>query len=405
MPDTRPASVPAAPPGYSALRLFADCAVLGLTAWGGFMALLAQAQQRFVNRRGWIAEKDFLDLIALVAMLPGPQAVNALAVMGHRLGGWTGFAAALAGIVLPSFVILVVLWAGYTALAGHPALLQAVIVGVLPPLAMILAQTAWNQSKKATPAPRDKALAVAAAVALLALPFWSASILVLAAGGLISRLFWPAPKAAPAPTSPPMAPSRILLCLAPAALALFQLMPALLPQDTVARLALAFGGIATTLFGGALVMVPLLEGLIVDRLGWLDHAGFTAGLAASQLTPGPIVGIATFTGMEIAGLAGALAATIGVYTPTAVIAVGVDGAADRLRGMRGFQHAMIGVRCAVVGLIAGAAATLWWKLPLAAQPLGSAALTLAAALLVLRWRQPPYVSIPAGVLLAALFMG
>lgn len=405
MPDTRQASVPAAPPGYSAARLFADCAVLGLTAWGGFMALLAQAQQRFVQRRGWIAEKDFLDLIALVAMLPGPQAVNALAVMGHRLGGWLGFAAALCGIVLPSFVILVALWAGYALLAGHPTLLRAFVVGVLPPLAMILLQTAWNQSKKATPAPRDKALAAAAAVALLALPFWSASILVLAAGGLASRLFWPAPPPAPAPSSAPMAPSRILLCLAPAALALFQLVPALLPQDTVARLALAFGGIATTLFGGALVMVPLLEGLIVERLGWLDHAGFTAGLAASQLTPGPIVGIATFTGMQIAGLAGALAATIGVYTPTAVIAVGVDGAADRLRSQRGFQHAMIGVRCAVVGLIAGAAATLWWKLPLAAEPLACTLLTAGAALLVLRWRQPPYVSIPAGVAFAAVLLG
>ncbi|MBK1613240.1 chromate transporter [Rubrivivax gelatinosus] len=395
---------PAPPPGYSALRLFTDCVVLGFTAWGGFMALLAQAQERFVRKRGWVVEKDFLDLIALVTMLPGPQAVNALAVMGHRLGGWAGFTAALAGIVLPSFFIILGLWWGYAALAGHPALLRAVIVGVLPPLAMILAQTAWNQSKKAAPARRDKALALVAAAALLLLPFWSAPILVLAAGGLVARLFWPAPPPAAAPTSPPMRPAQVLLCLVPAGFAVFQIVPALLPDAVVARLALAFAGISTTLFGGALVMVPLLEGLIVEHLGWLSHAGFTAGLAASQLTPGPIVGIATFTGMEIAGFAGALAATVGVYTPTAVIAVGASGAADRLKGLRWFQHAMLGVRCAVVGLIAGAAVTLWLKLPLAAQPLSCAALTLAAALLVFRLKQPPYVTIPAGVLLAWLLM-
>ena len=196
-PDVAPDPSLAAAP-YTPLRLFLDCLVLGLTAWGGFMALLAQAQQRFVKQRGWVAEKDFLDLMALVTMLPGPQAVNALSVMGHRLGGWPGFAAALVGIVLPSFLIIIGLWWGYAALAGQPKLLGALMVGVLPPLAMIMASTAWNQSKKAAPRPRDKALAVAAAVALLLLPFWSAPILVLAGGGLIARLFWPAPPASAA---------------------------------------------------------------------------------------------------------------------------------------------------------------------------------------------------------------
>jgi chromate transporter len=402
--DAMPSERPAIATPYTAPRLFLDCLVLGLTAWGGFMALLAQAQQRFVKQRGWVAEKDFLDLMALVTMLPGPQAVNALSVMGHRLGGWLGFAAALVGIVLPSFLIIIGLWWGYAALAGQPRLLGALMVGVLPPLAMIMASTAWNQSKKAAPRPRDKALAAAAAVALLLLPFWSAPILVLASGGLIARLFWPAPSAAPAATSAAMGPGALLLCLLPAGLAVFHIVPALLPQDAVARLLLAFAGIATTLFGGALVMVPLLEGLIVDHLGWLSHAGFTAGLAASQLTPGPIVGIATFTGMEIAGWSGALAATVGVYTPTAIIAVGVSQAADRLRGLRWFQHAMIGVRCAVVGLIAGAAVTLWLKLPLRSEPLACAVLTAAALLLVWRFKQPPYISIPLCMALACALL-
>ncbi|HEY9106788.1 MAG TPA: chromate efflux transporter [Roseateles sp.] len=402
-PDLAP-DLPLTATPYTPQRLFIDCLVLGLTAWGGFMALLAQAQQRFVKQRGWVAEKDFLDLMALVTMLPGPQAVNALSVMGHRLGGWLGFVAALAGIVMPSFFIIIALWWGYASLAGQPRLLQALMVGVLAPLAMIMANTAWNQSKKAAPRPRDKALGVAAAIALLVLPFWSAPILVLASGGLVARLFWPAPAAAPAPTSPAMGLRALLLCLLPAGLAVFQVVPALLPQDAVARLMLAFAGIATTLFGGALVMVPLLEGLIVDHLGWLSHAGFTAGLAASQLTPGPIVGIATFTGMDIAGWQGALAATVGVYTPTAIIAVGVSQAADRLKGLRWFQHAMMGVRCAVVGLIAGAAVTLWFKQPLRTEPITCAVLTAVALLLVWRLKQPPYVSIPISMGLACVLL-
>ena len=109
--------------------------------------------------------------------------------------------------------------------------------------------------------------------------------------------------------------------------------------------------------------------------------------------------------MEIAGWGGALATTVGVYTPTAVIAVGVSHAADRLKGLRWFQHAMVGVRCAVVGLIAGAAVTLWLKLPLRTAPIACAQLTAVALLLVFKFKQPPYVSIPVGMGLAWLLMG
>ena len=385
-------------------RLFADCVVLGFTAWGGYMALLAQAQQRFVKQRGWVAEREFLDLIALVTMLPGPQAVNALAVLGHRLAGWGGFAGALAGIVLPSFFIILALWWGYAALAGHPAMLRALTVGVLPPLAMILGQAAYNQSKKATPGRKEKALALGAAVLLLALPFWSAAILVLALGAAVALLFWPAPRLVEGPAGRSMKPVELALCILPGAFALFQVFPALLPEAAVARLGLAFAGVSTTIFGGALVVVPLLEGLVVGKLGWLDHAGFSAGLAASQLTPGPVLGIATFAGMQVAGLAGALAATIGVYTPTALIAVGAGGMADRLKGSRRFQHAMTGVRCAVVGLIAGAAISLLHKLPYATFPWQMALLVAAAWLLVWRFKQPPYVALPAVCVLAWLLL-
>lgn len=385
-------------------QLFTDCVVLGLTAWGGFMALLAQAQERFVKQRQWLSEKDFLDLIALVTMLPGPQAVNAIAVMGHRLAGWGGFAAALVGIVLPSFIVILALWFGYSLLAPYPQVLKAVTVGVLPPLAVILAQAAFNQAKKAAPGRKERALAVAAAVLLLVIPFWAAPIYVLAFGALVSLVFWPAPKLVPVQPSRGIRPLELALCIAPAGLAVFQIVPALLPQLLTAKVGLAFAGMSTTLFGGGMVMVPLLEGLIVDHLAWLDHAGFSAGLAASQLTPGPILGIATFTGMEVAGIGGALAATIGVYLPTAVISVGVSSVADSLKGSRAFQHAMVGVRCAVVGLIAGAAVSLLMKLPFSNFTWQSMTLIAAAYALVWRLKQPPYIALPIGVLLAWLML-
>lgn len=401
-PSHSPAGDPALPP--TKVRLFTDCLLLGLTAWGGFMALLAQAQERFVKQRRWMAEKDFLDLIALVTMLPGPQAVNAIAVVGHRTAGWGGFAAALAGIVLPGFCVIVALWFGYALLARYPALLNATTLGVLPPLAMILGQAAFNQAKKAAPERRHWILATTCAVLLLALPFWSAPICVLIFGALVSLLCWPAPRLSTSTNQRHMRWPELLLCIAPASLAVFQLVPALLPVTLSAKLGLAFAGLSTTLFGGGLVMVPLLEGLLVDRLGWLNHASFSASLAASQLTPGPILSVATFTGMEVEGVGGALAATVGIYLPTALITVGISSMADRLKSSRAFQHAMAGVRCAVVGLIAGAAVSLLAKLPWHAATWQTGVQVATACLVVWRLKQPPYVSLPVGAAVAWLLL-
>lgn len=384
--------------------LFADCVLLGLTAWGGFMALLAQAQERFVKQRQWLSEKEFLDLIALVTMLPGPQAVNAIATMGHRVLGWGGFAAALAGIVLPGFLIILGLWFGYSSLAAYPRVLRAVTVGVLPPLAVILLQAALNQAKKATPGTKEKVLAAASTVLLLVIPLWAAPIYVLAFGAFVSTVAFPAPKQVETVASRPLKPLEMLLCFAPIGLAAFQLVPTLLPDQLIAQVGLAFSGLSTTLFGGGLVMVPLLEGYIVDHLHWLDHAGFSAGLAASQLTPGPILSIATFTGMQAAGFWGSVAATVGIYLPAALISVGVSGVADRLKGSVKFQHAMIGVRCAVVGLIIGAALSLVIKLPFRSVPWPTIAMMGMAYLTVWSYKQPPYVSLPVGVLLAWLVL-
>jgi chromate transporter len=395
------ASASANPPaGPSAGRLFLDCLLLGFTAWGGFMALLAQAQTRFVQHRRWLSEAEFADLIALVSLLPGPQAVNALALMGHRLLGWAGFTAALVGIVAPGLTIVSALWWGYGWLQAYPQWQQALTWGVLAPLAMILAQAAITQAKKAAPGWKERALAAAAAVGLLAWPFGAAPLLVMAGAALVARLAWPAPALKGAAPGGTLRTRTLLLCLAPAGLAIFQLWPDLLPAARHSQLGLAFAGLSTTLFGGGLVMVPLLESLVVQRLHWLDSAGFSAALAASQLTPGPILSVATFTGLQAGGLLGALAATAGIYLPTALITVGAGGLTAHLQHAQGFQHAMLGVRCAVVGLIAGAALSLLWRLPLQTMPTASALWLVVAAALVLRWKLPPWLSLGVGVVLA-----
>ncbi|MDL2316556.1 chromate efflux transporter [Desulfovibrio sp. OttesenSCG-928-A18] len=384
----------------SLIRIFTDCIILGCTAWGGYMSLLAQAQTRFVTKRKWISDKGFLDMIALVSMLPGPQAVNAIALLGYRLRGWTGFFSALIGTVLPGFLFILFLWKCYYYFSDFQTLTRAVTIGVLPPLAMIIAKAAQMQALGSTRTLKEKILAAVCALSLLLLPYWGTSILVIIASALVAIFFWKKEVSQLEIPHKAMPVSHIVLCIIPVCFIIFNIFPSLLPDLLLAKIGLVFAGISTSLFGGGLVVVPLLQGLLINDFGWLEQSTFNVALAASQLTPGPVLSVATFAGMQLAGIAGAALATIGTYFPTAFITVGASSISEKFLSMPVFQKAMAGIRCAVVGLIAGAAITLLLKLPFGLYPLRVLLLVANAFFLVWFFKLPPYISLPLSCLLA-----
>lgn len=386
----------------TAVRIFLDCLLLALNAWDGGMGLIAQAQLRLSNQRQWISEKEFASIIACVMLLPGPHAINAIAVTGHRLAGWRGFIAALSGIVLPGFFVVIVLWFIYDRLSQYPSILTAMTIGVLPTLAMILYRVGFKQARISTKTGKERTLAGACAIGLLLMPFWPGPLLILVVSTFVALALFPASAVAQSSSPSSMRAGQLTLCLLPLLLAVFQFAPVLLPENLIAKIALIFGSMSLTLFGGGLVMVPMLNGVIVDHLNWLTPSGYSATLTAGQMSPGSVLNIATYTGMQVAGLAGAVAATIGIYLPTALLSVGVSRMSDRLVGSLHFQHAMAGIYCAVVGLLIGAATAMLMQLPFSQSPVKMTVLSIFAYSLVWRLKVRPYFSLPAGILLAWL---
>lgn len=111
-------------------------------------------------------------------------------------------------------------------------------------------------------------------------------------------------------------------------------------------------------FGGGYVLIPLLQHLLVEQYRWLTLREFLDGVAISQLTPGPLAMLATFTGVRVAGFGGGLVATVCIFLPCVVLMLLVGRYYTRLKEIDLIRATLDGVLPAVVGLVASAAWSL-----------------------------------------------
>jgi len=149
----------------------------------------------------------------------------------------------------------------------------------------------------------------------------------------------------------------------------------------VGKLLITFGAMSVLLFGGGFVFIPLIQESVVESYGWVTQQEFVDGIALGQVTPGPILISATFIGYKVAGLAGATAATLGIFTPPALLMVASTHFLQRLKGSAAIAAALRGIRSAVIGMIVAAA----FVVGATAAPQWISALIFAAALTALVW--------------------
>ena len=97
------------------------------------------------------------------------------------------------------------------------------------------------------------------------------------------------------------------------------------------KLLVTFGGMSLLLFGGGYVFIPLIQQIVVDDYGWVSRQEFIDAIALGQVTPGPILISAAFIGYKVSGLLGAAAATVGIFTPPAVVMIVSSHFLDRIR--------------------------------------------------------------------------
>jgi chromate transporter len=340
---------------------------IGSVTFGGFMALISVIADIMVERRKLLKQEDMLDCISLANLLPGPQGVNCVAYVGYRLRGGLGALVSAVGVLLPTCMFVVVLTGLYVAYASKVAVLSHLFAGFTPAVAAVIVSVVYRMAKGVLKGQPEVILAILAALALLAAP---RSIRLYVTFGIVSSfglagyvLFRRSNVCASVrPAHLPWARLLGTLVVLGLLIVAFLAHPPLAPRS-LAQLALTFSGLSLLLFGGGYVFIPMIQDVVVTNYGWLTTQQFLDGVALSQVTPGPILVIATFIAQKVMmeqsgllyGLLGAIVGTVSIFTPPAVLMITASMALDYIKQSPGVQATMRGIRCSVLGLIAVAA--------------------------------------------------
>jgi chromate transporter len=383
----------------STLEVFRAFLRLGLTSFGGPVAHLGYFRGEFVERRKWLDEAHYLDIVALCQFLPGPASSQTGITIGILRAGLPGALAAWIGFSGPSALAMILFGYGVGRvgdIAHVPWLHGLKIVAVA-----VVAQALWGMARNLCPDKERATIAVGAAVLALAAPSAAGQIAAIVAGGLIGLWLLPATAVR---ESAPLAVA-IARPLAIAALALFFALLFGLPTLAAAsgsHLAALIGSFyrsGALVFGGGHVVLPLLQQSVVPP-GWLGNDAFLAGYGAAQAVPGPLFTFAAYLGTVMrpapSGWAGGLICVSAIYLPSFLLLVGVLPFWDALRRRRSVRAALTGINAAVVGLLLAALYRPVWTSAI----FGPAdfALGIAAFLLLTLWRVPPWLVVILGAL-------
>jgi chromate transporter len=359
--------MPSTPPLH---RLFLIFLKIGATAFGGFMALVAVVQKQLVVKSKLLDDEAVVEGITLASLLPGPLAVNVITYLGYRMRGWKGALVSMAAVTLPSFLLLLLLSWVYFKYQELPSV-DRIFGGILPAVTAIIISVSIGMIRKHVKDVFQYVLLAAGGAAVFFIGGFLTTIIAMVAGGLAGFFFYrktenidpEAQKLEKGWLKTEFRKIRTaLLAIAAIAIALLALwllrhsMPDWLFRNI--QLFFTFGGMSVTLFGGGFVMIPVMQEVIVDQFGWLTLTEFADGIALGQVTPGPIMITATFVGYKVAGIPGAIVATIGMFLPPGLLMVVFTRYFLRVKDSPALQRAFRGIRPVVAGMILAAAFTI-----------------------------------------------
>lgn len=378
---------------------------LGATAFGGYMSLVAIVQKQLVEIDKKMKEEDLLDGISLTSVLPGPVAVNTIAYVGYLLRGIPGAIAAFAGIVLPSFFLVIFLSWLYFTYGNIPAV-KNIFSGIAPTITALIVTVAIGMARKTIKVPAQWVICLLAATLLIFIGGFTTTFLIIIGSGIVGYFLFHQQQGKERLSNEAKLLfgnrqwiiSGVVLLLLLCVLLFGGQYPGA-PKNI--QIISTFSGISLTLFGGGYVVIPALHELFVENLGWLTSAEFADGIAIGQITPGPIFITATFIGYKVAGIMGALLATIAMFTPPMVLTVLLSRFVKTLNQSTLVKAAMKAVRAAVIGMIFASAVTIGQTISVS---IVSVAIFLVAFYISFKYTiSPVYLIIGSGVAGFVLF--
>jgi chromate transporter len=363
---------------------------LGLTSFGGPIAHLGYFRREFVERRRWLDENQFAQLLALCQFLPGPASSKLGFSLGLLRAGWPGAAAAFVAFTAPSALLLFAFAALLPYLQG--AVGQSAIHGLKIVALAVVAQAVLGMLRQLCPDAARQTIAALVAAAIMTWPEpWGQLVAVAlgaSAGAALCRDVKPVPGT--------MLELRYGRPVGWTLLNVFAILlaglPLLAPASDLLAVADAFYRAGALVFGGGHVVLPLLEEAVV-KPGWIPTDDFLAGYGAAQAVPGPMFTLAAYLGARLpgadGGLVGATVALLAIFLPGFLLIAGVLPLWRTLAERPLAARAIAGINAAVVGLLGAALYDPVWTS--AARGPVDVAIALVGFTLLAAWRVSPLV--------------
>lgn len=341
---------------------------LGATAFGGPAAHIAMMRAEVVQRRKWLTEQEFLDLLGATNLIPGPNSTEMAIHLGRLRGGMPGLVVGGVSFILPAMLIVMALAWAYVRYGSTPQA-AGLFYGIQPVIIAIVFQALWSLSRAAVKGPLTALTGIAALLLFLlgmdelALLFGAAIFVMLVKNLGRSR-------------------SDMLR-------GFFPLLPGAAASGMAAvsfsypLLFFTFLKIGSVLYGSGYVLLAFLRSDFVERLGWITEAQLLESVAVGQFTPGPLFTTATFIGYLVGGVPGSILATVGIFLPGFIFVMLTAPIIPKLRRSPWAGALLDGVNVASLGLMAGVTVQLAQH---ALSDWLTVAIALASALLLVLWR-------------------
>lgn len=323
---------------------------LGLIAFGGPAAHIAMMQDEVVNKRKWMSRQHFLDLVGATNLIPGPNSTQMVMHCGlHRAGGW-GLVLGGAAFILPATAITGILAYGYVKYQSIPQL-ETFLFGIKPAVIAIILSAVYQLGKKAL---KNWQLGVLGAGVAGASFAGINEVLAILGGGLAGLAWRQLGRRKDSNSTLNSVSTPVLAWLSQkfASIGAPIIAGASSSDISLLKLFLIFLKIGLVLFGSGYVLIAYLEGEFVQNLGWLSQAQLLDAVAIGQFTPGPVLSTATFIGYQMAGVWGAIVATVGIFLPSFILVALLNPVIPRLRESKVASAFLDAVNISAMGIMA-----------------------------------------------------
>jgi len=337
---------------------------LGFTAFGGPAAHISMMHDEVVVRRQWLSEQHFLDMVGAVNLIPGPNSTEMAIHVGQERAGWRGMLVAGFCFIMPAVLIVLALAWAYVEYGSTPQA-TALLYGITPVVIAIVLQALIRLAQTAV---RGPLLAVAGVVVFLLFLYGINELLLLFGVGALVAAITMARRGLGQASLLPLLGFGGLTAAAQEAM-----------QVSLTQLFLIFLKVGALLYGSGYVLLAFLRNDLVLQLGWLTDQQLLDAVAVGQFTPGPVFTTATFVGYVLAGVPGAIVATVGIFLPSFIFVALLGRIVPAMRRSPWTAALLDGVNVAAIGLMAG----VTWQLGSAAIVDWLTALLAIGAIIVL----------------------